>query len=128
MVKQYRKKPVVIEAIQWNGNTNYDDVEKFIGSKINTEIDSETAYVAGKGLPTFSLLIETKEGIMKAFKGDYIIKEPFPTGDRDFYPCKPDIFKSTYEVVENPVAKTEKPLFGIGVDPRYRNWASPDEN
>ena len=33
---------------------------------------------------------------MKAFKGDWIIKEPFPTGDRDFYPCKNEIFVNTY--------------------------------
>ena len=50
------------------------------------------------GPPIFSLLIETKEGTMKAMMGDWIIKEPFPTGDRDFYPCKNDIFINTYEL------------------------------
>jgi len=34
---------------------------------------------------------------MKAMPNDWIIKEPFPTGDRAFYPCKDSIFKSTYE-------------------------------
>ena len=42
------------------------------------------------------LEIETLEGVMKAYKGDWIIKgikgEP--------YPCKPDIFEMTYEKVE----------------------------
>lgn len=96
---KYRKKPVEIEAIQYNGNSNKQDIEKFVGRELKSELESETAYVAGKGAPIFSLLIETKEGIMKAFRGDWIIKEPFPTGDRDFYPCKNDIFKLTYEKV-----------------------------
>ena len=94
---QYRKKPVEIEAIQWNGNTNKQQIDSFVGKTLNTELESETAYLAGIAPPIFSLLIETKEGIMKAFKGDWIIKEPFPTGDRDFYPCKPDIFEKTYD-------------------------------
>jgi len=96
---KYRKKPVEIEAIQWNGNSNKQEIEQFVGKELKSELESETAYVAGKGAPIFSLLIETKEGVMKAFRGDWIIKEPFPTGDRDFYPCKPDIFELTYEKV-----------------------------
>ena len=98
-MQKYRKKPVVIEAIQWNGNSNKQEIEKFVGRELKSELESETAYVAGKGEPIFSLLIETKEGVMKAFRGDWIIKEPFPTGDRDFYPCKHDIFVNTYDVV-----------------------------
>ena len=96
---KYRKKPVEIEAIQYNGNSNKQEIEQFVGKELKSELESETAYVAGKGAPIFSLLIETKEGVMKAFMGDWIIKEPFPTGDRDFYPCKPDIFELTYEKI-----------------------------
>jgi hypothetical protein len=99
MIQKFRKIPVEIEAIQWSGNSNKKDIDTFIGKVLNTELESESAYLAGKGAPLFSLLIETKEGIMKAFPGDWIIKEPFPTGDRDFYPCKPDIFEKTYEPI-----------------------------
>lgn len=98
---RYKKKPIEIEAIQWNGNSNKPEIEKFVGRELKCELESETAYIAGVAPPLFSLLIETKEGIMKAYPGDYIIKEPFPTGDRDFYPCKPDIFEKTYEVIED---------------------------
>lgn len=98
---RFRKKPVIIEAIQWNGNSNKQEIERFVGNELKSELESETAYVAGKGAPIFSLLIETKEGVMKAFKDDWIIKEPFPTSDRDFYPCKPDIFEKTYEKIED---------------------------
>jgi hypothetical protein len=118
MIQKFRKKPVVIEAIQWNGNSNRMEIEKFVGRELKTELESETAYVVGKGAPIFSLLIETKEGVMKAFRGDWIIKEPFPTGDRDFYPCKNDIFVNTYEAVSelsifdeiDKIKKQEPPL------------------
>lgn len=95
---KFRKKPVVIDAIMFNG-LNRNEIESFVGRVLPMELESETAYIAGKGAPIFSLSIETKEGIMKAFSGDYVIKEPFHTGDRDFYPCKPDIFEKTYKPV-----------------------------
>lgn len=98
MVQIFKKKPVIIEAIRFNGNSNKQEIEKFVGKELKSELESETAYVAGMGPPIFSLLIETKEGTMKAMRGDWIIKEPFPTGDRDFYPCKNDIFVNTYEL------------------------------
>lgn len=96
---RFRKYPVEIEAIQWSGNVNKKEVEDFVGKYLNAELESETAYIAGKGASIFSLLIETKEGVMKAMQGDWIIKEPFPTGDRDFYPCKNEIFVKTYHAV-----------------------------
>ena len=99
MVQKFKKKPIEIEAIQWNGNTNKQEVDAFVGRTLKTELESETAYLAGVAPPIFSLLIETKDGVMKAFKGDWIIKEPFPTGGRDFYPCKNKIFVNTYDVV-----------------------------
>jgi hypothetical protein len=98
MVQRFRKKPVEVEAIQWSGNGNRGEIEQFVGRELKVELYSETAYIAGKGPPYFSLLIETKEGVMKAFPNDWIIKEPFPTGDRDFYPCKNEIFVNTYDV------------------------------
>ena len=96
---KFRKIPVEIEAIQYNGNSNRQEIEKFVGRELKVELESETAYLAGKGAPIFSLLIETKEGVMKAMRGDWIVKEPFPTGDRDFYPVKAQIFKQTYESI-----------------------------
>jgi hypothetical protein len=89
---QYRKKPVIIEAIQYN-NLNREEIEKFVGKKLHQELETETAYLAGKGSPKFSLIIETLEGNHKAMPNDYIIK-----GIKgEFYPCKPDIFEATYE-------------------------------
>ena len=80
---KYRKKPVVIEAMQYTGN-NYDKVCDFVGKKLD---------IKGYGV---SLIIETLEGNHIASIGDYIIKGV----QGEFYPCKPDIFEPTYAVVE----------------------------
>lgn len=92
----FRKRPVVIEAIRYT-NLNKEEIEAFVGTILKSEIESETAYEAGVAPPIQSITIPTKEGDMKAFPGDFIIKEPFPTDDRNFYPCKAEIFAKTYE-------------------------------
>jgi len=93
---QYRKKPVVIEAIQWN-NLKYKEISEFVGITLAPDLESETAYLAGKGAPIFSLSIPTLEGKMKAMPNDWIIKGV----NGEFYPCKPDIFEKIYEAVES---------------------------
>lgn len=80
---RYKKKPVEIEAIQWNGN-NISEICKFM------KVDKSHLLFNG------SLYIATIEGTHHASVGDYIIK-----GIKgEFYPCKPDIFLQTYEAVE----------------------------
>lgn len=92
---KYTKKPITIEAIQFNGH-NQDEIKSFVGRDLESELESETAYVAGVAPPVFSLIIPTLEGEMKAMPSDYIIK-----GIKgEFYPCKPDIFAASY----NPAA------------------------
>jgi len=81
---KYIKKPIKVEAIQFNGD-NYKECESFIGKK---NIDYKLNY------PN----IITSEGTMKVNVNDFIIKEPFDK-ERDCYPCKPDIFEKTYYVV-----------------------------
>ena len=91
-VMKYRKKPVVIEAIQWNG-ANFEEVKRFVGDSLNYSI-CDTAWKVGKGAPHVSIGISTLEGLMQVTKGDYIIKGV----NGEFYPCKPDIFEKTYEL------------------------------
>ena len=81
---KYRKKPVVIEAIQWTGN-NADEVECFTGEKNFYRV-----------LYDNSLVIPMLEGDHKAIVGDWIIRGT----QGEFYLCKPDIFKKTYEEVK----------------------------
>jgi len=91
---KFRKKPVVIEAVQYI-NTNREEIEAFVGKSLVQELESETAYLAGIAPPSFSLIIPTLEGDHKAMPNDWIIK-----GIKgEFYPCKPDIFEMTYEPV-----------------------------
>ena len=77
---RYRKKPVVIEAVQWL-YTNTDEIVKFAGNDVDTMHGG--------------LIIHTLEGDMRASVGDYIVKGV----NGEFYPCKPDIFELTYEKV-----------------------------
>ena len=84
----------MIEAVQCNG-LNVDEIKEFIGDSLIYEI-SESACKAGKGAPSLYMEIKTLEGNHKCSIGDYIIKGV----QGEFYPCKPDIFKQTYEQVE----------------------------
>jgi hypothetical protein len=90
---KYRKKPVVIEAFRWTGGPDQTEdpdwiVAAIVAGSVRFE-DNGTAVVA--------LLIDTLEGTHKANQGDYIIQ-----GVRgELYPCKPDIFAATYELVES---------------------------
>lgn len=81
MVRKYRKKPVIISAMQWKGN-NRSEIIDFVG---NSAVFDRTG-----------LYIITLEGEMFASIGDYIIRGV----DGEFYPCKSDIFRKTYELVE----------------------------
>ncbi len=95
---KYRKRPVVIEAIQWI-KENDIELEAWLHSEkcVELEID-EHLYEAGVDVPFISSIkIKTLEGTMEATYGDYIIKGV----DGEFYPCKPDIFERTYEKVED---------------------------
>lgn len=82
--QNYRKKPVIVQAIQYTGN-NLDAIAAFAGESMAKRKDyhSEPA-------------IYTLEGAMAIGRGDYIIR-----GTRgEIYPCKPDVFSDVYELVE----------------------------
>lgn len=89
-MKKFRKKPVVIEAVQWDGK-NFDEVSDFTGNWHGHKLAYEDAESAA--IRTGSLHIKTLEGVMTANTGDWIIKGV----NGEFYPCKPDIFEKTYE-------------------------------
>jgi hypothetical protein len=80
---KYRKKPIIIEAIKYNGD-NHLECGRFVG-------DPCIIYDSNDN----SLTIPTLEGYMKANEGDYIIK-----GIKgEFYPCREYIFEAIYERV-----------------------------
>lgn len=83
---KFRKKPVVIDAVQWSGHwaDKWDEIHKMGNIKTKPGVmDSNTFY------------IETLEGDMKVSDGDWVIKGV----NGEFYPCKNDIFLKTYEAV-----------------------------
>lgn len=92
----YRKKPVVIEAMKWEDGFLQDDncmihVSDWIPDDmfVINYTDGDPCYGERE------LYLKTLEGMMKVSDGDYIIK-----GIRvEFYACKPDIFEATYEEV-----------------------------
>ena len=90
---KYRKKPVVIEAVQWTGK-NIDKVLEFTIIKDDAGRIKEKAGIV-HDLDGY-VKITTLEGVMTANPGDFIIKGVHG----EFYPCKPDIFEQTYEKVE----------------------------
>lgn len=92
---KYRKKPVVIEAIQWNG-LNLSEIKSFVGDNLEYDIH-DAAWECGVGAPMVNMRIKTLEGDHLCAKGDYIIKGVLG----EFYPCKPDIFAKTYEEAES---------------------------
>ena len=80
---KYRKKLIVIEAMQFTGG-NRKEIAKFVGK----------SFMEWTSRPEIG--IATIEGDMHAKPNDWIIKGV----NGEFYPCKPDIFEKTYELVE----------------------------
>lgn len=87
---KFRKKPVVIDAIQcWSGLTCEELYETF-GIPYTL---GEEPKPAPFRFPGGCIEIDTLEGTMRATAGDWIIRGV----KGEFYPCKPDIFAATYE-------------------------------
>ena len=81
---KFRKKPVVVDAIQWTGENDFE-MSSFLFTDWHKYVND-------------CLVIKTREGEMTASVGDWIIKGVAG----EFYPCKPDIFWETYEVYTLP--------------------------
>ena len=86
MIKQYKKKPVVVEAMIFSADTWSDLVAFTKGLACDLRYH-------GQGPVTCT--IPTLEGPHIATEGDFIIKGV----KGEFYPCKPDIFEQTYDEV-----------------------------
>jgi len=101
---KYRKKPVVIEAIQITEDMVYQYLNHDVPFPFTVQLGSAGTNTNGE-LNHFSGTIETIEGIMRVYIGDWIIKGVAG----EYYPCKPDIFEATYEAVDdgNDLVKKE---------------------
>jgi hypothetical protein len=88
---KWRKKPVEVEAFKLGHDFMPD---WFLDKKATNEITTHNTDGRFRGGPDYAL-IQTLEGTMRAENGDYIIKGV----KGEIYPCKPDIFDATYELV-----------------------------
>lgn len=93
MVKKYRKKPIIVDALQWTGG-NLNAVRDFLGKSWGW-IEEDRC-----------IMVRTLEGNMLCKPGDYLIKGVAG----EFYPCKESIFNATYELYPSTTASnTETP-------------------
>lgn len=83
---EFRKKPVVIEAIQYNGPYSVDEMGEDWGESFTSVAKYDNGFLSIKTL-------ESHSAPLGASIGDWIIRGV----QGEFYPCKPDIFAATYE-------------------------------
>lgn len=99
-MQQFRKKPVVIEAIRFDGTVECAEQLRAAFGRDDLQIVLNGRYLNGGDLS-----IPTLEGEMRASPGDWIIRGV----KGELYPCKPDIFEQTYEAVARPTMLPEEP-------------------
>lgn len=87
----YVKKPVIIEAFQYDGDFMNRDGTYYVPEWAQTALEQGTLHFDGP-----ELQIMTLEGLMHVSVNDYIIKGV----QNELYPCKPDIFRQTYSLLE----------------------------
>jgi len=89
MMPKFKKKPIVIEAVQF---LTADDEWRVRSFMLETGEESHAI-----GIPPYALEIATLEGKMRVDFGDWVIRGV----KNEYYPCKPDIFDATYERVDD---------------------------
>ena len=101
MWKNYRKKPIVIRAIRYDG-VNVGEIRTFTRGKAKIE-NKVGSSQDGEGYPQryIKIIIPTLEGDHLVSEGDWVIEGV----KGEFYPCKPDIFEQSYEEVDIDVKK-----------------------
>ena len=96
---KYRKKPVVIEAIQWTGN-NHREMWDFLTGEVDNLMKAHgEGFCIDHNRVKGGLILKTihQDQEVAVEIGDWVIPEP---DGIHYYPCKPDIFDATYEKVE----------------------------
>jgi hypothetical protein len=87
--KRYHKKPVEVEAVQWDGSAEVQQqIVTWAGGKISGWFDTE--YFLEVRDDSAILRVEADDWVVRGVQGEY-------------YPVKPDVFRATYEPVEEPV-------------------------
>jgi hypothetical protein len=109
----FRKKPVMIEAVQFFGldvaeNGCYNihfDTKDALPKWLRDALVDDVVFPIANGID--NLYVKTRKGLMEAAEGDWIIRGP----NNEIYPCKPDIFAMTYE----PVDEQDVEVTGVAI-------------
>lgn len=89
MIKKYRKKPVEVEAVLYDG-TNVEEIRDW--EKSAPESESRVGLKVGTDI----MMVHTDSGVMEAKVGDHIIKR----SNNVIYPCPPELFEESYEAID----------------------------
>lgn len=93
---KFRKKPVVIDAVQFNASTNESELLALLeGTPWRMDTEIRRRFGTNDEIDYPCIVLSTLEGEMRASVGDWIIKGV----KGEIYPCKPDIFAATYEQI-----------------------------
>lgn len=98
MIQTYKKRPVSVQALRWDGTADLAAVivawaERY-GTKVTHNTEPYEHFELGEVITPNELVIHTLEGNMTAFEGTWIIKGV----EDEFYPCIPSVFAATYEL------------------------------
>ena len=109
MAAKFKKKPVEIEAMQWDGTlSSANEIMEWSSTNMGPRV-VYNSYTNTKPEPHLNIL--TMEGVMVARKNDWIIRGIHG----EVYPCNPDIFEKTYAPSEEE--EDNKP------QDEFSNWA-----
>lgn len=93
---KYKKKPIIIEAFQYDGDLKGSDGNYYVPDWAVEALDSGIMFYRDLEDSPSELFIKTLEGTHHVSVGDYVIQGV----NGELYPCKPDIFKKTYDYIE----------------------------
>ena len=110
MIKQYRRKPLLVTAIQWTGGNLMEviafaknqSIEEFKATLNEREWFDYETLIAGRGQ-----IVEISPDVF-AYLNDYIIRGI----DEKVCPCRPDVFDKTYSLVGNESSCKKITLLG----------------
>jgi hypothetical protein len=90
-MSKWRKRPIVVDAFRWTGGPDQTEDPVWIVD----EIKADNVWFVASGTPAVRMQIMTRDGVLTAWPGDWIIKSV----NGEMYPCRPDIFDATYDQV-----------------------------
>ena len=101
MIQKFRKKPVVIEAVQWTGKNNHEIMD-FVGKELECSMPPSN-YEHDHNIENeqVRIFIPSREGDLKAIRTDYIIKGYTKELGIHCWVCAESYFKESYELVED---------------------------